>query len=257
MTSAQAGGTYIYAVLAAVRDVGELGPIGIEGGEVYCVGVGDVAAAVSRVNRARLRPERKHLLSHHAVLQRLMERGTVLPAAFGLVARSDEAVRDGLREHRERLRQQLAHVDGKVEMGLKLHWNAPEIFEYFVATHPELGAVRASLLGRRDVGRDEMISVGKLFEMLRDADREAHAATVTAALNKCGVEVKAAAPHGDREVMSLSCLVPREGLPAFHQAVEALAAVFDDNFTFELTGPRAPHNFVSLKLQPATLAGGG
>jgi len=63
MTNAQAGGTYLYAVLTGTVGAGELGSIGVEGGEVYCVTAGDITAAVSRVSRARLRPERKRVLS--------------------------------------------------------------------------------------------------------------------------------------------------------------------------------------------------
>ena len=65
MKNAQAGGTYLYAVLSGTQESGEVGPIGIGGGEVYYVTAGDLRAAVSRVSRARLRPERKHLLAHH------------------------------------------------------------------------------------------------------------------------------------------------------------------------------------------------
>ncbi len=252
MTSVQAGGMYVYAVLAGTWPAGEQGSLGVEGGEVYCVSVGDLSAAVSRVSRTRLRPERKHLLAHQAVLKRLMEHGTVLPAAFGLVARSEEAVRERLLENGELFREQLGHVAGKVEMGLRVSWSAPELFEYFVATHPELGAARERLRGRQDVGREELISVGKLFEHIREADREAHSERVAAALRQCAVELKWNPSRGEREVMSLSCLVPREALGAFEKQVELAAAGFDEHFTFELHGPLAPHSFTELK--PTTQA---
>jgi hypothetical protein len=252
MTNAQAGGTYLYAVLAGTEGVGELGSIGVEGGEVYCVTAGDITAAVSRVSRARLRPERKHLLAHQAVLRRLMEQRTVLPAAFGLVARNDEAVRDRLVENGALFREQLERVAGKVELGLRVSWNAPDLIEYFVATHPELGAARERLRNQTDVGREELIAVGKLFERLREAARETHSERVVAALQEPGIELKLHPPRGEREVMNLSCLVPRERLNTFEKAFEAAAAGFDDHFTFELNGPWAPHSFTELK--PAATA---
>lgn len=247
MTNAQAGGTYLYAILAGTAGVGELGSIGVEGGEVYCVTAGDITAAVSRVSRARLRPERKHLLAHQAVLRRLMEQCTVLPAAFGLVARSDEAVRGRLVENGELFREQLGRVAGKVEMGLRVSWNAPDLIDYFVATHPELGAARERLRGQTEVGREELIAVGKLFESLREAAREAHSERVVRELQEASAEVQLNPPRGEREVMNLSCLVRREQLGAFEKAIEAAAAPFDDHFTFELNGPWAPHSFTELK----------
>jgi hypothetical protein len=247
MTNVQAGGTYLYAVLASPEGAGGIGSLGVEGGEVYCVTAGDLSAAVSRVSRTRLRPERKHLLAHQTVLRRLMEHGTVLPAAFGLVARNDEAIRGLLLESQEPFREQLEHVAGKVEMGLRVSWSAPELFEDFVARHPELGAARERLRGRHDVGREELIEVGKLFENLREADRAAHSERVAAVFREHGVELKWNPPRGEREVMNLSCLVPREGLGAFEKWVEAAAAGFDDHFTFEFNGPWAPHSFTELK----------
>ncbi|HEX8438028.1 GvpL/GvpF family gas vesicle protein [Archangium sp.] len=252
MMNAQAGGTYLYAVLAGTAGVGETGSLGIEGGEVYCITVGDLSAAVSRVGRTRLRPERKHLLAHQAVLRRLMEHTTVLPAAFGLVARSDEAVRARLEESQEVFREQLENVAGKVEMGLRVNWSTPDLFDYFVTIHPELGAMRDRLKGRHDLGREELIQVGKLFEHLREADRQLHSEHVAAVLRKRGVELKWNPPRGEREVMNLSCLVPREGLGAFEKLVEVAAKDFDDHFTFEFNGPWAPHSFTELKL-PAGL----
>lgn len=253
MMSAQAGGTYLYAVLAGTDGAGEMGLSGIEGGEVYRVTVGDLSAVVSRVGRARLRPERKHLLAHQAVLRRLMEHTTVLPAAFGLVARSDEAVRGRLLESQELFREQLEHVAGKVEMGLKVSWSTPNLFDYFVANHPELGAAREHMKGRHDLGREELISVGKLFESLREADRRVHSERVAAVLEARGVELKWNPARGESEVMSLACLLPREGVAAFEKLVEAAAEGFDDHFTFEFNGPWAPHSFTQLKL-PATFA---
>lgn len=253
MMSAQAGGTYLYAVLAGGEGAGETGLTGIEGGEVYRITVGDISAVVSRVGRARLRPERKHLLAHQAVLRRLMEHTTVLPAAFGLVARSDESVRGRLLESQELFREQLEHVAGKVEMGLKVSWSTPNLFDYFVATHPELGAARDRMKGRQDIGREELIAVGKLFENLREADRQAHSERVAAVLQERGVELKWNPTRGESEVMSLACLLPREGLAAFEKLVEAAAEGFDDHFTFEFNGPWAPHSFTQLKL-PATSA---
>jgi hypothetical protein len=253
MMSAQAGGTYLYAVLAGPEGAGETGWVGIEGGEVYRISAGELSAVVSRVGRARLRPERKHLLAHQAVLRRLMEHTTVLPAAFGLIARDDEAVRGRLLESQELFREQLEHVAGKVEMGLKVRWSTPKLFDYFVATHPELGAARDRMKGRHDIGREELIAVGKLFETLREADRQAHSERVAAVLRERGVELKWNPPRGESEVMNLSCLLPREGWESFEKLVEAAAEGFDDHFTFEFNGPWAPHSFTELKL-PATPA---
>jgi hypothetical protein len=222
--------------------------MGVEGGEVYCVTAGKLSAVVGRVSRARLRPERKHLLAHQAVLRRLMEHVTVLPTVFGLVAQNDEAVRALLLENEAAFQEQLARVAGKVEMRLKVSWSAPDLFEYFVEVHPELKAVRDQLKGRDGVGHEELIEVGKLFARIRDMDRQAHGERVAAVLEARGIELKWNPASGEREVVNLSCLVPRELHGSFEQVVAAAAEGFDDHFTFEFNGPWAPHSFTELVL---------
>lgn len=249
MTNAQAGGTYLYAVLADTLGMDGWGSMGVEGGEVYGITAGKLFAVVSRVSRARLRPERKHLLAHQAVLRRAMEHVTVLPTVFGLVARDDEAVRALLLESEAMFLEQLARVVGKVEMGLKVSWSAPELFEYLVEVHPELREVRDALKARDGVGREELIEVGKLFARIRDADRQAHGERVAAVLEAQGIELKWNPPRTEREVVNLSCLVPREALGSFEQFIAAAAAGFDDHFTFEFNGPWAPHSFTELALE--------
>lgn len=246
--NARAGGTYLYAVLAGAQEARAEGLLGIEGGELSFVSEGELVAAVSRVSRTRLRPERKHLLAHQSVLRRLMEHGSVLPAAFGLVARGDEAVLGLLRENRALLLEQFQRVAGKVEMGLRVSWTAPDVFAYFLARHPELHAARERLSALPAVSQEELIGLGKLFERFREADRQAHAERVAAVLQARGIELKWNPPRGEREVLSAACLVPRAEAAIFEHTVEAAAAGFDDSFTFEFNGPWAPHSFTELKL---------
>jgi hypothetical protein len=241
-------GMYLYAVLANDHDPSSVGPIGIDGREVSCVALGDVAAAVSPVPRARLRPERKHVAAHHAVLARLMRQTTVLPAAFGLIAPSDEAVRYFLASRLDVLKEQLARVAGKVEMGLRVTWNVPDLFAYFIAMHPELREVRDQLRLRKDIARGDLIEVGQLFDRILETERDTHFARVSEALSAHGVAVKREPPRSEREVMNLACLVPREQEADFERIVAAAAEPFDDHFTFTHEGPFAPYHFAELSL---------
>lgn len=241
-------GMYLYAVLACDVDPSDAGPIGIEGGEVRAVALGDIAAAVSPVPRARLRPERKHVAAHHAVLARLMRKATVLPAAFGLIAPSDEAVKYFLASRREVLQEQLARVAGKVEMGLRVSWNVPDLFAHFVAMHPELREVRDQLRLRPEVARGDLIEVGQLFDRILETERDTHFARVAESLAARGVDVKREPPRNEREVLNLACLVPREQEREFERIVAAAAEPFDDHFTFTHDGPFAPYHFAELTL---------
>src|SRR3989304_4912851 len=150
------------------------GPIGLDGGTVYAITNGRVSAVVSDVPE-KIRPERRQLAAHQEVLKRLMLDATaVLPVAFGVVADNPAAIRRILSGNQKPSLEQLRRVAGRVEMGLRVTWDVPNIFEYFVQTHPELRAARDQFFaGNRQPPQDDKIEVGRLFDRPLAAGREA------------------------------------------------------------------------------------
>ena len=99
--------------------------------------------------------------------------------------------------------------------------------------------------------QDDKIDLGRAFDRLLNATREAHLQRVTAALRSHTVEFQSNPPRSEREVLNLACLVDREQRHAFEQAVLVIASRFDNNFAFDINGPWPPHNFVDLSLELA------
>ncbi|MBI4720313.1 MAG: GvpL/GvpF family gas vesicle protein [Chitinivibrionia bacterium] len=242
-------GKYLYAIVAGPGDR-TYGPIGINGGVVHTLSHGSVAAAVSDMTEKRIRPERSKLAAHHAVVKRLMEDATVLPVAFGTLADSPQAIRKILKENRDDFVEQLNRVRGKVEMGLRVAWDVPNIFEYMVNRHPELAALRDEVMGKqRGPSQEEKIELGRLFDRLLSQDRERHTEAVVEALAPHCVDITRNQPREEREVMHLACLVDRELQKRFEDGVFEAAKLFDDHFAFDFNGPWAPHHFVHVALE--------
>lgn len=240
---------YVYAITAAASGDG-LGPLGVEGGVVRFVTAGGLSAVVSDVPE-RLRPERSQIAAHQAVLRRLMvDVAAVLPVSFGLVADDRAAILRLLTRNRKALLEQLHRVAGRVEMGLRVVWDVPNIFEYFVSTHPELRAVRDRFFGgHRELTLDDKIEVGRVFDRILNEDREVQAQSVEKVLAPHCDEMRRNGPRNEREVLSLACLVDRECLTQFEAAVFEAAKRFDNNYAFDYNGPWAAHNFVDLALE--------
>ncbi len=243
------GRHYIYAVVAG--DESRAFPsLGLEGRDVYTIGDGRVAAVVSGLTSSRIRPERAHLKAHYAVLKRLVEDTTPLPMAFGTIADNPQAIRKILAQNRRAFEEQLARVAGKVEMGLRVTWDVPNIFEYFVNTHTELRLVRDRLMSaRHEFSQEEKIELGRMFDRLLNEDRENHTARVEHVLAPLCVEFKANPCRNEHEVINLACLVKRDAQEEFSAGVFTAAKFFDNNFSFDYSGPWAPHNFVELDLE--------
>src|SRR6266849_10960912 len=101
-------------------------------------------------------------------------------------------------------------------MGLRVTWDVPNIFEYFIQTHPELRAVRDRFFGgHRELTQDDKIEVGRVFTRMLMEDREAHAQRVEEILGPHCAEIARHTPRDEREAVSLACLVRREGQERF------------------------------------------
>jgi hypothetical protein len=241
---------YIYAIVTHSQANGRYGPIGVEGGEVYLVSEGPLAAVVSDVPGEKIRPERRHLAAQHGVHKQLMERGNMLPMSFGTMADGPGAIRRILKMNQAAFLDQLRRVEGKAEMSLRAVWDVTNIFEYFVCIHAELRRLRDELFaGGREPSHDGKIELGRLFDRILNEDRAAHTQRVLEVLAPRCSEIKEIPPRTEREVMNLACLVARDGMKGFEEGVFEAAKQFDDNFSFDYSGPWPPYNFADVRLQ--------
>lgn len=242
-------GKYLYAVIACGEER-DFGAIGINNALVQTVNNGVLAAVVSDYSGGKLRPVRANMAAHQIVMNRLMEETTPLPMAFGIIADDEGAVKKILSRNHSELQKQLKRVSNKVEMSLHILWGVPNIFEYFVNTHPELRIARDAFFGvRREPTQEEKIELGRMFDQAVTEDRERHADEVQDVLSDYCSEMKPTRCRNEREVLNLACLIGRNEEAKFEEGVIKAASLFDDNYSFDYKGPWAPHNFVEVELQ--------
>jgi len=243
-------GKYLYAVIPATGGR-EYGNIGIDSERVYLIVDNQVGAVVSNFCNGKIRPERRHIAAHQAVLKRLMADETPLPITFGVIADGVKEIKRILSLNRKPFAEQIRRVHGKVEMGLRVTWDVPNIFEYFVDTHAEIRAARDQFLGSNRVpSQEDKIEVGRLFDRVLKEDREEHMERVESILSSCCAEIKRNISRNEQEVMNLACLVERDVVDkSFEAAIFKAAGGFDNNFSFDFNGPWAPHHFVDVELK--------
>jgi Gas vesicle synthesis protein GvpL/GvpF len=244
-------GRYLYAIIDSEGGEGvqPLGLKGLEGNEVYKVVAGPVAAVVSDVPARKIRPERRKLAAHHEVLKGLMHGHTVLPMAFGLIADNLDAVRRILRLNTDTITDRLDRVRGRVEMGVRVAWEVPNIFEFAIGQHPRLRELRDYIFrGGRQPSQDEMIEIGRQFDRCITGDREDCLERVVAVVSDHCVETVSNKPRDECEVMNLACLVDRDCVTEFEHAVYEAARQFDEHYAFDINGPWPAHNFADVAL---------
>jgi hypothetical protein len=170
--------------------------------------------------------------------------------SFGVIADGPEDIRRILALSEEVLVEQLQRVHGRVEMGLRVRWDVPNLFEYLVGQHEELRTARDRVFrGGREPSATERMDLGRLVENLLNEDRATQAERVAQVLRARCVEIKEGKLREERELMSLACLIERGSEDAFAQGVVEAASHFDGNYCFDYNGPWPPHSFVDVNLQ--------
>jgi gas vesicle protein GvpL/GvpF len=243
-------GKYIYAVVPA-RPGRKLDFVGIDERPVEAIERAGIASVVSDLAAERIRPERRHLAAHRAVLAKLIEQeDAVLPMRFGAIASGPAEIGRLIARKRELFARQLRRVAGKVEMGLRGMWDVPNIFQYFVSVHAELRELRDSLFhNTARASQDERIELGRTFERLLNEDREAHTRLAEEVLAAHCVEIRRNRVREEKEIMNLACLVEKDRREDFERGVLEAAQRFDNNFAFDYNGPWAPHAFAEVNLK--------
>lgn len=240
---------YLYAVIDEPR-VGTNGLIGIDSANVRLVATGSIAAVVSPLEARKVRPERRRLAAHNDILKHLMADHAVLPMAFGLVAESEDDVIKMLRLNRHEFCRHLDRVRGRVEMGVRVKWDVPNVFAMMTEQHQDLKELRdRSFRGGREPSHEEKIEIGRLFNSHLSADREEYTGTIVDALSPVCREISTNPPRNEHEVSNIACLVDLDRLEEFEQGVRNAADRFDNRFAFDYSGPWPPHNFSSVELK--------
>jgi hypothetical protein len=229
---------------------------GLESAPVYAIDQNGLRAIVSDTLSTRLRPDRRNISAHQAVLHSLTEDHTVLPMRFGVIARNAEAIQGLLAVNEKTIREHFERLNGRVEMGLRVSWDVANIYEYYVASHPVLRDARDEIWERNSNNgdhRDEKIRLGNLYQSLRDADRVEFTEKVKEVLFNYCEDIVETPVKREKDVMNLACLVERQRLDEFATGVFQASKLFDNIYLFDYTGPWAPHNFITLDLHEPTI----
>src|SRR5436189_4985083 len=145
MSESNGGGVrYVYGVVRARRS-SRLKQTGINGEPLKVVADGGLGALTSTVPEGFLEAGRDEFLTHSAVLERALKKGTVLPMQFGVVMPDEAAIRrDLLKAHRQELEVQLEEMDGKVEVNVKGIYSEPRILREALDENAELRGITES-----------------------------------------------------------------------------------------------------------------
>jgi|SRR5947209_3306672 len=241
---------YVYGVVRAGVHLRPVAAAGVDGRAVSRAAGGDLAAVIADGVAEPVRPSRRNVMAHSAVLQEVVAQADVLPMRFGVVMPTLDAVREELLgAHAEQLMAELDAVADCVELGLTVTSLEQAQLQRLLAGDRALREAR----GRTESVSDR-IALGERVARGLEGSRAAVADRVVEALAPLAVDAALDEPrHADMEA-SVAFLVERRRVASFEVAVESLSAELGTDRRVRLVGPLPPYHFVDLGLEAAAWA---
>lgn len=247
-----AGSYYVYAILARETVLPSL--TGFAGGALSTVHWRELAAAVSCLGTAEVRPTPEHVLRHEGIVEALRFAGPALPVRFGTVLADAGAVERAMAERYDVLTADLSRLGDKVELGLTVLWDTarmacgepPTPGEDPLALVTSVGPGTRYLKARFAEHRREESLRSRARALARDLDRTllCHA-----------LESRAVAVPTSGIALRATYLLESSKLVVFREALDGLRGGCP-TLRFLLSGPWPPYSFVTPPGSPQRAATG-
>ena len=178
-------------------------------------------------------------------IRRVAEEYTTIPAKFGQVAADTDRVRRVLEANYDEIREELARLQGKVEMGLKVSWTVENVFEHVVGKSRELRELRDRLLRRSaSLTRQQRIDIGAFaYDKLNEL-RGGITEKVITVLQDSVEEVEINQITEEKVVMHGAFLVRKDRQNDFAVAAQKVADLLGEDYAVKVDGPWVPFSFV-------------
>ncbi|MFI8946390.1 GvpL/GvpF family gas vesicle protein [Streptomyces sp. NPDC053750] len=219
---------------------------GVCGAPVRLLTESGLCAAVSSAP-LRIRPRRRDLLAHQAVLDELAAQGPLLPMRFAVLSPTPDALHTQLRADRAHLAQQLDGVRGCVELNVK-GTVVPGHFADLVRRDEKLRTLALRTRRRPDYEANVRLGEAIALGVRREARRAAR--EVLDHLSPLAVRT-VRGPTDDDQVLSASFLLRSADEARFRQAVDARARACGNRLALSVTGPLPCYSFVDPSPAPA------
>jgi hypothetical protein len=258
--SARGKGRYVYGVAAWGREV-RLGPIGIEGSEVYTIPYEDISAIVHDCPAEPYQSTDDEVVKnwvkvHQNVLDAASEQlGIVIPLGFDTILQPkdddtspDQIVRDWLKSDYERLHKVMEKIEGKDEYGVQVSYEPMLIVKQISEHSEEIRKINKEMATK---------SPGMTYMYKQKLERAVKVETERLAdewftdfygrikKHTDDIVVEKTRKLNDSKVMllNLSCLVAKERVDSLSQELEEINNM--DGFSVHFSGPWLPYSFVA------------
>ena len=259
-TISQNKGRYVYGIAAGGKEV-RLGPIGIEGSEVYTVTYQDLSAIVHSCPAEpyqSLDDEKVKVWvkAHQNVLDTAKEQfKIIIPLGFDTILKPgddsispDQVVRDWLKKDCERFHTVISQIEGKDEYAVQISYNPSAISKYMSEPSEEVKTIREELSkkspGIAYIYKQKLEKAIKAdMERLADSWFKDFYNRVNKHVDNVIVEKTRKLDNDKVMLLNLSCLVAKEKVDSLGEELEIISN--KEGFSVHFSGPWPPYSFVA------------
>lgn len=233
--------TYVYGIVRANHplDVSGLEGVGDPPTRLRRLEAGQVAAIVGDAPPG-LRAKRRDVLAHEHVLEELARQGTVLPMRFGIIARDEADLAEGITQDSAGHLDLLTELDGRVEFNVKAYSDEDTMIREVAASDLQVQQLRA----HPATSMEDRVRLGEAVAAAIEERQESLGAQVLDTLEPLAVR-GVTNPRVKGAAVNSSFLVGRDHTANFVEAVDKLGADLGTDVRLQLTGPLPPYSFVT------------
>jgi hypothetical protein len=246
-------GKYIYGVVRDAHHAAGTKPAALNG--VYTVPYKAVSAAVSDseiIDYENLPGHiaARRLFEHQAVMERLMEEFTVIPARLGTYVYGEEEVTQVLTAGYRMFQDIFEKIEGRIELDVMASWVDLRAVVQALSEEGEVKAVRQALLDKKDgITVDDRIEAGMLVKNCLDKKKTECAGAVKKSLENLCRDIKEHGTPDDATIMNAAFFLDKERRVFFEERLEELSDSFGGEVRFKCVGPLPPYNFYVLEIK--------
>jgi hypothetical protein len=244
-------GIYVYGIIPAdVELAAETPGVGDPPGQVRVVRSDGLAALVSEVDVSRPLGSPPDLVAHEQIVDATAAEVPVLPARFGAVMSSDEAVAEELLDaNHDEFDDALQELEGRAQFVVKGRYDEQAILSEVLTENRQAGRLADKLRNADpDATRDARIKLGEIINATVTAKRGKDTRTLGDVMEGHCVASVVREPTHELDAVHVAFLVETDGEGEMEQAVEDLARDWEGRIDVRLLGPMAAYDFVGSVL---------
>lgn len=216
--------------------------------------VKDIAAVISHkpavtYNTLSTEQVMKDLAVHQAVLEKVMEKFTVIPVKFGTMLESEDEVITLLEKGYMLLHNLLQERAGKIELDIVAWWETQEILPVISRQNKQVREKQQEIAQKGDtVSQQDKVVLGQYIEQALQVEKERCQHLILQALQQEAEDVCTHSLADDQMVFNAAFLLARDHEAAFYQAIDALDESLQGRLYFRIVGPLPTYSFSTIQI---------